>query len=117
MTPTLRRFLVPALAAAALSLVACGSGEKAADEQAAPTSTSPPANDELKLKLAAADALDGQTDQVVMKCSGCRLGMDGKAEHPIQVEGYTLHMCSDACKSHFEKDLQGNLAKLEIPQS
>ena len=43
--------------------------------------------------------------------------MDGKAEHPIQVEGYTLHMCSDACKSYFEKDLQANLAALEIPQS
>ena len=110
------------LPAALLALTACGSQEQAqkapaASTPAAESATAPLSSDELKLKLASADALDGAEDQVVTRCSGCRLGMNGKAEHPISVEGYTLHMCSASCKAHFEKDLQGNLAALEIPQS
>jgi hypothetical protein len=113
----IRSFAIPALAfAAALVLAACG-GEGERAEPVEEVASASLGSDELKLKLASADALDGQTDQVVELCSGCRLGMSGKAEHPITVDGYTLHMCSEACKAAFSKDLAGNLAALEIPQS
>jgi len=62
--------------------------------------------------LAAADAKDGAVDQVVTKCSGCSLMMNGKPEHSLQVGDYELHLCSGACKEHFNKDLAGSLEQL-----
>lgn len=122
MSSRINRFLAPVLAlAAALALAACGGAGHADHESSAAatagTASAPAGSADLKLKLASADALDGTTDHVVELCSGCRLGMNGKAEHPITVEGYTLHMCSESCKAAFSKDLSANLAKLEIPQS
>ena len=62
--------------------------------------------------LAAADAKDGAVDQVVTKCSGCSLMMNGKPEHSLQVGDYELHLCSGACKDYFNKDLAGSLEQL-----
>jgi hypothetical protein len=62
--------------------------------------------------LAAADAKDGAVDQVVTKCSGCSLMMNGKKEHSLQVGDYVLQLCSGACKEYFAKDLEGNLEQL-----
>lgn len=62
--------------------------------------------------LKTADAADGTEDKVVHKCAGCALSMDGSEKHTIEVDGYALHMCSSMCKTHFEKDLSGNLTKL-----
>ena len=62
--------------------------------------------------LEAADLADGTADKTVHRCAGCALGMDGSAEHAIEKDGYTLHMCSAMCKAHYEKDLEQNLAKL-----
>ena len=62
--------------------------------------------------LKTADAADGTEDKVAHRCAGCALAMDGEEKHTINVDGYALHMCSAMCKSHFEKDLSGNLTKL-----
>lgn len=62
--------------------------------------------------LKKADMADGTEDQVAHKCAGCALAMDGSAEHAIEVEGTTLHLCSSMCKTNFSKDTTGNLMKL-----
>ena len=113
--------LAPALLAAAalMLLCACGGGAEKAAPAPAPSDRSSGAlsSDELKVKLAAGDKVDGTEDHVISLCSGCRLGMSGKAEHAISAEGYELHMCSAACKAHFEEDFNASMAALEIPQS
>ncbi len=70
----------------------------------------------VEAKLAEADALDGKTDKVVSKCAGCALGMDGKSEHALEVSGYTLHFCSEDCKTGFEKDTTKAILALKIPK-
>ena len=62
--------------------------------------------------LKTADAADGVEDKVATKCSGCALGMDGDAAHTVEVEDYSLHLCSSMCKEYFSKDVSGNLKKL-----
>ena len=69
----------------------------------------------LKVVLAKADEFDGAADKIVSKCSSCGLGMDGKAEHAVSAHGYTLHFCSDECKTGFSKDLDKSLLALEVP--
>ena len=64
--------------------------------------------------LAAADALDGETDNVVAKCPGCKLAMDGKAEHAAQVGDYELHFCSASCAEHFTEDTETSLLALKV---
>jgi len=87
-------------------LLACG----AQADDAKPTPTVDPAKVAAGLKTA--DLADGTEDKTVHKCAGCALGMDGSAEHSIEKDGYTLHMCSSTCKLNFEKDLDKNLAGL-----
>jgi len=73
----------------------------------------PAALDEATLAgLASADAMDGAADQVVSKCAGCRLMMDGKEEHSVAVGEYTLHLCSATCRDHFVGDLPSGLSGL-----
>ncbi len=62
--------------------------------------------------LAKADAVDGDLDNVVSKCALCSLHMDGSPDHVVTAGDYSLHMCSAECKSHYEEDMQGSLAKL-----
>ena len=38
--------------------------------------------------------------------------MDGSAEHAVNVDGTTLHLCSAMCKEYFTKDPTGNLESL-----
>ncbi len=56
--------------------------------------------------LAAADAADGSKDKVVAKCGGCKLGMDGSADHALKVKDYEMHFCSADCKSHFAENTE-----------
>lgn len=70
----------------------------------------------IEAKLAKADAADGKTDRVVSKCAGCSLGMDGKAEYSLAAHGYTLHLCSDHCKSEFGKDVDKSITAMEVPE-
>ena len=70
----------------------------------------------VEAKLAEADEFDGKTDKVVSKCASCTLGMDGKSEHALEVSGYTLHFCSEDCKTGFEKDTAKAILALKIPE-
>lgn len=74
-----------------------------------------PFNLEAATLLASADALDGAEDQVVGKCGGCALTMDGSAEHALKVGDYQMHFCSDYCRNGFEKDTEKALMALTIP--
>ncbi len=66
-------------------------------------------------QLAKADAKDGKVDQTVHKCAGCMLGMDGKAEFPLKVGGYTMHFCKQACLDGFKGDPSAAILALKIP--
>lgn len=70
----------------------------------------------VEAKLAEADEFDGKTDQIVSKCASCALGMDGKSEHALELSGYTLHFCSEDCKTGFEKDTTKAILALKIPE-
>ena len=62
--------------------------------------------------LKVADAADGTEDKIAHKCVGCALSMDGKAEHAIEVDGTTLHLCSAMCKAAVVKDVKARLVDL-----
>lgn len=70
----------------------------------------------VEAKLAAADALDGNVDKVVSKCPSCALSMDGNSEHALQTSGYTLHFCSEGCKTRFDEDATKAILALNIPE-
>ena len=95
-------------------LVACGSGEKASSNASAEKAPVSAVADAAKVTeaLKVADAADGTEDKIAQKCAGCALAMDGDAANTIKVDGYELHMCAASCKSHFEKDVGGNLVTL-----
>jgi hypothetical protein len=107
-------------------LIACGGGVSADAVTNSPTNSAgakPPAaaptpanspEDIAKLAegLKIADAADGAEDKVVHKCLGCALGMSGKAEHSLDVDGTTLHMCSVGCKTAVSKDVKARLIEL-----
>lgn len=67
--------------------------------------------------LAQADRFDGQADHVVSRCAGCALHMDGRAEHALEVNDYSLHFCSNSCKADFSKDLERSIVALEVPEA
>ncbi|MCG3147321.1 MAG: hypothetical protein PCFJNLEI_00760 [Verrucomicrobiae bacterium] len=67
----------------------------------------PPAivlTDELRIQLAAADAVDGKTDHVVAKCVLCNLKMDGKPQFAVPAGDYTVRLCSTGCRASFLAD-------------
>ena len=82
--------------------------------------TTPAATDDtqaqIEAKLAKADAYDGTVDKTVSKCTSCRLGMDGSADHAFDFAGYKLHFCSEKCKGAFEKDATKKLLALTVPE-
>ena len=85
--------------------------ETPAPAQVATTEISP----ELAAKLVLADALDGTEDKVVSKCASCALHMDGKAEHPVTLGDYSLHMCSTACQTNYADNPGEKLLAVTIP--
>jgi hypothetical protein len=88
----------------------------ACSKQEAPAAAAPmPVTAETVAKLAAADALDGAVDKVVHRCAGCMLGMDGKAEFPLQVQDYTLHLCKQGCLDRLKADPAKEIAGLTVP--
>jgi hypothetical protein len=95
-------------------LIACGSTGKAVTPPVAEKAAVSTVASTVKVAeaLKVADAADGTEDKIAHKCAGCALAMDGDAAHTINVDGYALHMCSASCKSHFEKDVGGNLSTL-----
>ncbi len=83
----------------------------ACSKDKAPKETPADQKGELKARLAAADAADGTTDNVVHKCATCALRMDGSADNELELEGYTLHFCSAHCKETCAKDPLKTLPK------
>ncbi|MEN0064854.1 MAG: hypothetical protein AAGA48_22100 [Myxococcota bacterium] len=77
------------------------------------TSTSSPQPASAKAVLSAADKVDGTIDKTVSQCSGCGLGMEGDPAHAVQHEGFELHFCSETCATHFEKDPDAGVKRLE----
>lgn len=104
------RRLARALAPLTLALLAtaCGDRARPQGDGAQPSSdthdATPASQDDLRVRLAAADRLDGSEDQVVHRCVSCNLHMDGSAEHAVTVDGYTLHLCSEACRARTAAD-------------
>ena len=72
--------------------------------------------DKMNVVLAKADALDGETDHICSKCAGCALAMSGSADHAAKWGDYTMHFCSDDCKTGFEKDMVASVLALKIPE-
>jgi Fe-S oxidoreductase len=122
-----RKIITLQLAAGVLLAVFCvacsGSGtsyeavEEAAAEAVQEAAAEPVSETLLAAKLAGADLADGTEDNVVSRCPGCALAMDGSADHALQVKDYELHFCSDSCRHGFEEDTMAKVAKLEIPES
>ncbi len=69
----------------------------------------------MLVNLKAADLLDGTEDKVVGKCYVCGLGMDGKAEHTAEYEGYSCRLCSEHCKEYFEESAATIVAETNVP--
>ena len=93
---------------------AAGSAAQPAIEAAIPASFE--MTEELGAKLAAADAVDGETDMVISNCPGCALAMPGSHEHALPVGEYSLHFCSDSCQEDFSGDLAASVIALAIPE-
>ena len=70
---------------------------------------------EMEAKLKEADALDGKTDKIIVRCASCELGMDGSKDNTVQVAGYTLYFCADKCKEGFAKDIEKAVLAMKMP--
>jgi hypothetical protein len=108
--------------ALAMALVwRCGTGpaDRATDEQSAEPAakTEPAFVEDLEAKLALADGFDGTADRIVSRCPGCALGMDGSAEHAMQLGGYELRFCSANCMNGFAANPQARVLDLVIPEA
>ena len=71
----------------------------------------------LAAHLAKADGVDGAEDHVVSKCPGCKLKMDGSADHAMQVGDYSLQFCTGECKDHFAEGGEEAIMALQIPEA
>jgi hypothetical protein len=97
-------------------------------ESEAPSEPTPSADSEMETEttaesdamlaavLARADLADGKEDKVVSKCLGCGLAMDGSADHLLEVEGYTLHLCSDTCQDKVSEDVPAAVQALNLSE-
>jgi len=102
----MNKHCLPLLAIICVALTAC---ERQTKPQPEPPSTAPrrvelQLTDELRARLAAADAADGKTDQLIEKCVSCKLQMAGKPEFTSTVADYRVQLCSAGCKRAFEGD-------------
>lgn len=71
---------------------------------------------EMQAKLVMADQVDGSVDHVVARCAGCRLGMNGVAEHTLQVGDYEMHFCSEGCRARFAANVQESVVSMTAPE-
>lgn len=91
-----------------------GNGDEEGDSTTAAV-TNVSIDDSLNAKLAEADAADGNADKTIHLCYSCALGMDGSAEHSVEVNGYTAHLCSEYCQESFSKDAETIVTDTKIP--
>jgi YHS domain-containing protein len=99
-----------------LGVVGCGQPDAGDGTSAAVDAAEVTVTPEMSDILAKADALDGETDKVVTLCASCSLGMDGLAEHSLEVGEYTMYFCKDYCKQRFSKNITESVLKMKIPQ-
>jgi hypothetical protein len=102
----MNKHTLPLLAIICVALTACGRQTKPQLEPT-PAASRPSAlhlTDELRARLAVADAADGKTDHVIEKCVSCRLQMAGKPDFTSTVADYRVQLCSAGCKKAFESD-------------
>lgn len=99
----------------ALLLTGCGETESTPPAEASPETSEVSLSPEMEAKLKLADQLDGSEDHVIGKCYVCSLGMDGKSELTVEVDGYTANLCSDACRKHFADNWQTVVANTDVP--
>ena len=99
---------------AALIAITCGASCK----KESPTTESPNARLSAPaiVKLAEADGFDGTVDHVVAKCPACALAMDGKPDHTLKLDDYTLRFCSAHCLKEFADKPESAVLALRIPQ-
>jgi len=77
----------------------------------------PAATPELvRAALAKADLVDGTEDKVVSRCLTCGFGMEGDPAHASELEGYTLHLCSEHCQQRFDADKEKALLAARVPK-
>ena len=102
---------------AALLLTGCAESQPqiSVENAAEPAETSNSAALQARLELA--DRLDGSEDHTVGKCYVCALGMNGKPDLTVEVEGYNALLCSEHCRNHFAANWQSIVAETEIPIS
>ncbi len=96
----------------AFSTAGCGNAGKPEESSDTPSTVAAPSPAALD-SLEKADAADGSADRVVSKCVTCKLHMEGKAEYSVSYGEYTVHLCSDYCKSSFVKEPEKALLNLE----
>lgn len=102
----MRRFLVLTLIALGTVIVGCGDSGPGPEAPNATVAMSP---EDLEVAvsrlLVKADRADEAEDQVVEKCLGCGLGMDGSPDHAVQAHGYEIHFCTEACMARADEDI------------
>ncbi|MFH1748174.1 MAG: hypothetical protein ABIG44_14150 [Planctomycetota bacterium] len=69
----------------------------------------------IAVKLALADKLDGTEDKIIERCVSCKLLMDGKEEHALEMYGYTFYFCSEKCSQSFAEKSKEVIMALKIP--
>ena len=97
-------------------LAGCSGGQDPTTVDAASEVNKPSVSEAVETKLALADKLDGAQDQTIGKCYACALGMNGKPDYVVEVEGYTAHLCSEHCREHFASHWQSVVAETDIPE-
>ena len=115
----LARSIAPVLLLLLAVFVGCSSGEPveetaAVEVDAVIEETS--SAEMVDAKLALADLADSTADHVVGRCAACALGMEGNAEHALNVHGYEMHFCSAGCKDGFAEDPEGAILAMVIAE-
>ena len=87
-------------------LCACNheAGTQSVPTQASQTPQVFEVTDQIRARLAQADAADGHNDHVIEKCVTCNLMMPGKPAFTSVAGDYRVQLCSAGCKALFEKD-------------
>ena len=100
---------------AALLLTGCAESQPQVSVETAAEPAESSNSAALQARLELADRLDGSEDHAVGKCYVCALGMNGKPDLTVEVEGYKAHLCSEHCRKHFAANWQSIVAETEIP--
>lgn len=109
--------LVVSALALAVSSIGCNSTAVPTPPPAAKANSTTVDSKVVLVNLKAADQLDGKEDHVIGKCYVCALGMDGKAEHSAEFQGYTAHLCSEGCCKHFKDNPEQVIAETKVPET